>query len=173
MLAGAGEKAFCTGGDQSARRQLRRPWHRIDDGELHRRHPRRAQAGDRARADGLRHRRRQRARHDLRPNDLFRERDLRPGRPEDGIGRSGYGTAFLARVGGRRRRARSGTSTSATRARKAVDGPRQHLRPYDQLDERCKWAETCERSPDRIAIASAASTWTPHQSGIAGMGMTR
>ena len=90
VLTGTGDRAFCTGGDQSAHvGQYERPRHQrparrgaaIAD-------PRRAQAGDRARAR-LRDRRRQCARDPVRPHDRFRQGDLRPGRPERGLGRSG------------------------------------------------------------------------------------
>ena len=87
VLGGAGDRAFCTGGDQSAhdgqydgRGMIGLP---VED--LHGAHPRRAEAGDRPRA-GLCDRRRQRAGDAVRPDHCVRESSLRPGRTKGGIG---------------------------------------------------------------------------------------
>ena len=87
ILTGAGDRAFCTGGDVSIRTEdgydgptepaRHRPRHRgraLD-------HPRHPQAGDRRR-QRLRHRRRARAPRHLRPDDRRRHGPVRPGRPE-------------------------------------------------------------------------------------------
>ena len=148
-----------------ARRQLRRPrHHRPADGRAAHRHPRRAQAGDRPRA-GLRHRRRQRAVHDLRPDDLFREGDLRPGRPEDGLGRSRLRHRLPGARGRREEGARDLVPEQALLGRRGGgDGPGQRLRAARATRRR-----RCRSGPRRSASAarlrspspSAASTWTP------------
>src|SRR3954453_15961575 len=87
----------------------------------------------------------------------------------------GFGTAYLARVVGEKKareiwymnRRYSGAEAVAMGLANAVV-------PHEQLDaEVQKWAEEiCERSPTAIAIAKRSfNADTAHQSGIAGMGM--
>ncbi len=95
--------------------------------------------------------------------------------PKMGSVDPGYGTAFLARVVGEKKareiwylnRRYSGAEAVAMGLANAVV-------PHDQLDaEVQKWAEEiCERSPTAIAIAKRSfNADTAHQSGIAGLGM--
>ena len=179
VLAGAGDRAFCTGGDQSAhdgnydgRGTIGLPME-----ELHDRHPRRAQAGHCPRA-GLRHRRRQRAVHDLRPDDLppRRRSSARWARRWARSIRAMAPPSWRA-SSARRRRARSGTCAAATAAprpwRWAWPTP---CVPHEQLDaEVQKWAEEiCERSPTALAIAKRSFNCR-HRApgGIAGHGHVR
>jgi 2-ketocyclohexanecarboxyl-CoA hydrolase len=165
VLAGAGDRAFCTGGDQSAhdgnydgRGTIGLPME-----ELHDRHPRRAQASDRPRA-GFCHRRRQRAVHDMRPDYLLRKSRLRPGRPKMGSVDPGYGTAFLARVVGEKKAREIWYLNKRYSGAEAVAmGLANVCVPHEQLDA------TVQSGPRRSASAaqrpsrspSAASTWTP------------
>ena len=83
-LTGAGEKAFCTGGDQKQRMETGDygpSRERAVRGRVAApRDPRRAEAGHRG-GQRLRHRRRPRAARAVRPHDRRRHRDLRPERP--------------------------------------------------------------------------------------------
>ena len=129
-----------------------------------------------ARVQGYRHRRRQRAVHHLRPHHRLREGHLRPGRPEDGLGRSG----LRHRLPGARGRREEG-------ARDLVPVPALHRRrrrwpwawatscvPHDQLDaEVAKWCEEImEKSPTALAIAKRSfNADTENIRGIGGLGM--
>ncbi len=177
VLAGAGDRAFCTGGDQSAHDgSLRRArHHRPADGRAARRHPRRAEAGDRARA-GLCHRRRQRARAPSATSPSAREKAIfgQVG-PKMGSVDPGYGTAFLARVVGEKKAREIWYLCRRYTGEEAVAmGLANVCVPHEQLDaEVQKWGEEiCERSPTALAIAKRSFNMdTAHQAGIAGMGM--
>ena len=83
-LTGAGDRAFCTGGDQKQRAETG-DYGPSESGlfeveTLHRADPRDPQAGDRG-GERLRDRRRPRAARALRPDDRRRHRGVRPDRP--------------------------------------------------------------------------------------------
>ena len=176
VLAGAGDRAFCTGGDQSAHNGN-------DDGrgtiglpmeELHtaiRDVPKPVIARLQGFAIGG-------------GNVLCTICDLticsdkaqfgRVG-PKMGSVDPGYGTAFLARVVGEKKAREIWYLNRRDSGAEAVAmGLANGCVPHDQLDaEVQKWGEAlCERSPMALAIAKRSfNADTAHQSGIAGLGM--
>jgi len=176
VLAGAGEKAFCTGGDQSAhdgnydgRGTIGLPMEELHDAIRNVPKPVIARVQGFAIGGG---------------NVLCTICDLTIASekaifgqvgPKMGSVDPGYGTAFLARVVGEKKareiwylnRRYSGAEAVAMGLANAVV-------PHEQLDaEVQKWAEEiCERSPTAIAIAKRSfNADTAHQAGIAGLGM--
>lgn len=95
--------------------------------------------------------------------------------PKMGSVDPGYGTAFLARVVGEKKAREIWYLNKRYSGQEAVDmGLANICVPHEKLDETVQeWAETiCERSPTAIAIAKRSFNCdTAHQSGIAGMGM--
>ena len=95
--------------------------------------------------------------------------------PKMGSVDPGYGTAFLARVVGEKKAREIWYLNKRYSGQEAVAmGLANLCVPRDQLDETVQaWAETiCERSPTAIAIAKRSFNMdTAHQAGIAGMGM--
>ena len=95
--------------------------------------------------------------------------------PKMGSVDPGYGTAFLARVVGEKKAREIWYMCRRYSGREAeAMGLANLCVPHDQLDaEVQKWAEElCERSPTAIAIAKRSfNADTAHQAGIAGMGM--
>ncbi|MCL2344343.1 MAG: 2-ketocyclohexanecarboxyl-CoA hydrolase [Desulfobulbus sp.] len=95
--------------------------------------------------------------------------------PKMGSVDPGYGTAFLARVVGEKKAREMWYLNKRYSGKEAVEmGLANACVPHDQLDaEVQKWAEElCERSPTAIAIAKRSFNMdTAHQAGIAGMGM--
>src|SRR5262249_27668903 len=87
----------------------------------------------------------------------------------------GYGTAFLARVVGEKKAREMWYMCRRYSGQEAVAmGLANACVPQDQLDaEVQKWGEElCERSPTALAIAKRSFNMdTAHQAGIAGMGM--
>ena len=176
MLAGAGERAFCTGGDQSAhdgnydgRGTIGLPMEELHTAIRDVPKPVIARVQGFAIGGG---------------NVLCTICDLticsekaifgQVG-PKMGSVDPGYGTAFLARVVGEKKareiwymcRRYSGAEAAAM-------GLANACVPHEQLDaEVQKWAEElCERSPTALAIAKRSFNMdTAHQAGIAGMGM--
>jgi 2-ketocyclohexanecarboxyl-CoA hydrolase len=156
VLAGAGEKAFCTGGDQSAhngnydgRGTIGLPME-----ELHtaiRDVPKPVIA----RVQGF---------------AIFGQVG-----PKMGSVDPGYGTAFLARVVGEKKAREIWYLNKRYSGAEAVAmGLANLCVPHEQLDATVQeWGETiCERSPTAIAIAKRSfNADTAHQSGIAGLGM--
>ena len=136
VLAGAGDRAFSAGGDNSSRdggyaASAARPGRHADRGTAQR-DPRRAKAGHRQ-GPGLCDRRRQRAGHGMRFDDCLRKSRVRPGWAARRLGRSGlsfFGAHGLP-VAPRRREAgaRNLVSVPALHGRRSVpDGPRQQGR---------------------------------------------
>jgi 2-ketocyclohexanecarboxyl-CoA hydrolase len=176
VLAGAGERAFCTGGDQSAhdgnydgRGTIGLPMEELHDVIRNVPKPVIARVQGFAIGGG---------------NVLATICDLticsekaifgQVG-PRMGSVDPGYGTAFLARIVGEKKareiwylcRRYSGAEAVAM-------GLANACVPHDQLDaEVQKWAEElCQRSPTALAIAKRSFNMdTAHQAGIAGMGM--
>jgi len=176
VLAGAGERAFCTGGDQSAhdgnydgRGTIGLPMEELHDVIRNVPKPVIARVQGFAIGGG---------------NVLATICDLticsekaifgQVG-PKMGSVDPGYGTAFLARIVGEKKareiwylcRRYSGAEAVAM-------GLANACVPHDQLDaEVQKWAEElCQRSPTALAIAKRSFNMdTAHQAGIAGMGM--
>ena len=95
--------------------------------------------------------------------------------PKMGSVDPGYGTAFLARVVGEKKAREIWYLNKRYSGDEAVAmGLANICVPHEQLDATVQeWAETiCERSPTAIAIAKRSFNMdTAHQSGIAGMGM--
>ena len=95
--------------------------------------------------------------------------------PKMGSVDPGYGTAFLARVVGEKKAREMWYMCKRYSGQEAVAmGLANACVPHDQLDaEVQKWAEElCERSPTALAIAKRSFNMdTAHQAGIAGMGM--
>ena len=95
--------------------------------------------------------------------------------PKMGSVDPGYGTAFLARVVGEKKAREIWYMCRRYTGQEAVAiGLANACVPHEQLDaEVQKWGEElCERSPTAIAIAKRSFNMdTAHQAGIAGMGM--
>ena len=95
--------------------------------------------------------------------------------PKMGSVDPGFGTAYLARVVGEKKAREMWYMCKRYSGQEAVAmGLANACVPHDQLDaEVQKWcAELCERSPTAIAIAKRSFNMdTAHQAGIAGMGM--
>src|SRR6516164_5540424 len=95
--------------------------------------------------------------------------------PKVGSVDPGYGTAFLARVVGEKKAREIWYMCRRYTGQEAVAmGLANACVPHEQLDaEVQKWGEElCERSPTAIAIAKRSFNMdTAHQAGIAGMGM--
>jgi 2-ketocyclohexanecarboxyl-CoA hydrolase len=176
VLAGAGEKAFCTGGDQSAhdgqydgRGTIGLPMEELHAAIRDAPKPVIARVQGYAIGGG---------------NVLATVCDLTIASeraifgqvgPKMGSVDPGYGTAFLARVVGEKKAREIWYLCRRYSGQEAVAmGLANACVPHDQLDaEVQKWAEEiCERSPTAIAIAKRSFNMdTAHQSGIAGMGM--
>jgi 2-ketocyclohexanecarboxyl-CoA hydrolase len=112
--------------------------------------------------------------HDLRPDHLLRQGHLRPGRPEDGLGRPGYGTAFLARVVGEKKAREIWYLNKRYSGAEAVAmGLANVCVPHDQLDaEVQKWARALRAQPHRAGHRQAQLQHGHRPpGGIAGMGM--
>jgi 2-ketocyclohexanecarboxyl-CoA hydrolase len=176
VLAGAGERAFCTGGDQSAhdgnydgRGTIGLPMEELHDTIRNVPKPVIARVQGYAIGGG---------------NVLATICDLticsdqatfgQVG-PKMGSVDPGYGTAFLARVVGEKKAREIWYLNKRYSGPEAVTmGLANVCVPHEQLDaEVQKWAEEiCERSPTAIAIAKRSFNMdTAHQAGIAGMGM--
>ena len=95
--------------------------------------------------------------------------------PKMGSVDPGYGTAFLSRVVGEKKAREMWYMCRRYSGQEAVAmGLANVCVPHDQLDaEVQKWGEElCERSPTALAIAKRSFNLdTAHQAGIAGMGM--
>ena len=95
--------------------------------------------------------------------------------PKMGSVDPGYGTAFLARVVGEKKAREIWYLNKRYSGEEAVAmGLANICVPHEQLDATVQeWAETiCERSPTAIAIAKRSFNMdTAHQAGIAGLGM--
>ena len=176
VLAGAGDRAFCTGGDQSAhdgnydgRGTIGLPMEELHDAIRNVPKPVIARVQGYAIGGG---------------NVLCTICDIticsdkaifgQVG-PTMGSVDPGYGTAFLARVVGEKKareiwyfcRRYSGAEAAAM-------GLANICVPHDKLDKTVQaWGEElCERSPTALAIAKRSfNADTAHQAGIAGMGM--
>ena len=176
VLAGAGEKAFCTGGDQSAhdgnydgRGTIGLPMEELHTAIRDVPKPVIARVQGYAIGGG---------------NVLCTICDLtivsekavmgQVG-PKMGSVDPGYGTAFLARVVGEKKAREIWYLNKRYSGQEAVDmGLANICVPHDKLDETVQeWAETiCQRSPTALAIAKRSFNMdTAHQSGIAGLGM--
>ncbi len=176
VLAGAGERAFCTGGDQSAhdgnydgRGTIGLPMEELHDAIRNVPKPVIARVQGFAIGGG---------------NVLCTICDLticsdkavfgQVG-PKMGSVDPGYGTAFLARVVGEKKAREIWYLNKRYSGAEAVAmGLANICVPPEQLDATVQeWAETiCERSPTAIAIAKRSFNMdTAHQAGIAGMGM--
>jgi 2-ketocyclohexanecarboxyl-CoA hydrolase len=176
VLTGAGEKAFCTGGDQSAhdgnydgRGTIGLPMEELHNAIRDVPKPVIARVQGYAIGGG---------------NVLATICDLticsekaifgQVG-PTMGSVDPGYGTAFLARVVGEKKAREIWYMCRRYSGQEAVAmGLANLCVPPDQLDaEVQKWGEQlCERSPTAIAIAKRSFNMdTAHQAGIAGMGM--
>jgi 2-ketocyclohexanecarboxyl-CoA hydrolase len=176
VLAGAGDKAFCTGGDQSAhdgnydgRGTIGLPMEELHNAIRDVPKPVIARVQGYAIGGG---------------NVLCTLCDLTIASekavfgqvgPKMGSVDPGYGTAFLARVVGEKKAREIWYLNRRYSAQEALAmGLVNAVVPHDQLDaEVQKWGEEiCERSPTAIAIAKRSfNADTAHQSGIAGMGM--
>jgi 2-ketocyclohexanecarboxyl-CoA hydrolase len=176
VLTGAGDKAFCSGGDQKERGQGGyAPGERPMDVEaLHNaiRHiPKPVIAMVNGFAVGGGH-----VLHVLcdlsiaSENAIFGQTGPRVGSVD-----AGHGTGYLARVVGEKKAREIWYLCRRYSGQEAVAmGLANVCVPHDQLDaEVQKWAEEiCERSPTAIAIAKRSFNMdTAHQAGIAGMGM--
>lgn len=176
VLAGAGDKAFCTGGDQSAhdgnydgRGTIGLPMEELHNAIRDVPKPVIARVQGYAIGGG---------------NVLCTLCDLTIASekavfgqvgPKMGSVDPGYGTAFLARVVGEKKAREIWYLNRRYSAQEALAmGLVNAVVPHDQLDaEVQKWGEEiCERSPNAIAIAKRSfNADTAHQSGIAGLGM--
>ena len=176
VLAGAGEKAFCTGGDQSAhdgnydgRGTIGLPMEELHDAIRNVPKPVIARVQGYAIGGG---------------NVLCTICDFTIASekavfgqvgPKMGSVDPGYGTAFLARVVGEKKAREIWYMCKRYSGAEAVAmGLANACVPHDQLDaEVQKWAEElCQRSATAIAIAKRSFNMdTAHQAGIAGMGM--
>ncbi|MBE0547153.1 MAG: 2-ketocyclohexanecarboxyl-CoA hydrolase [Rubrivivax sp.] len=176
VLAGAGDRAFCTGGDQSAhdgnydgRGTIGLPMEELHDAIRNVPKPVIARVQGYAIGGG---------------NVLATICDLticsdkavfgQVG-PKMGSVDPGYGTAFLARVVGEKKAREMWYFCRRYSGAEAVAmGLANACVPHDQLDTVVQqWAEElCERSPTALAIAKRSFNMdTAHQAGIAGMGM--
>jgi 2-ketocyclohexanecarboxyl-CoA hydrolase len=176
VLAGAGEKAFCTGGDQTAhevsydgRGTIGLPMEELHDSIRNVPKPVIARVQGYAIGGG---------------NVLATVCDLticsdkaqfgQVG-PKMGSVDPGYGTAFLARVVGEKKAREMWYLCRRYSGQEAVAmGLANVCVPHETLDaEVQKWGEElCERSPTALAIAKKSFNMdTAHQAGIAGMGM--
>jgi 2-ketocyclohexanecarboxyl-CoA hydrolase len=176
VLAGAGDRAFCTGGDQSAhdgnydgRGTIGLPMEELHDAIRNVPKPVIARVQGYAIGGG---------------NVLATICDLticsdkaqfgQVG-PKMGSVDPGYGTAYLARVVGEKKAREMWYLCRRYSGAEAVAmGLANACVAHDTLDaEVQKWAEElCERSPTAIAIAKRSFNMdTAHQAGIAGMGM--
>jgi 2-ketocyclohexanecarboxyl-CoA hydrolase len=176
VLAGAGERAFCTGGDQSAhdgnydgRGTIGLPMEELHDAIRNVPKPVIARVQGYAIGGG---------------NVLATICDLticsekaifgQVG-PKMGSVDPGYGTAFLARVVGEKKAREIWYLNKRYSGEEAVAmGLANKCVPHDELDTEVQaWAEEiCERSPTALAIAKRSFNMdTAHQAGIAGMGM--
>ena len=169
ILTGAGDQAFCSGGDQRIRGNEGYvgkdgvPRLNVLDLQKQIRSP--AQAG---RRDGgrLRHRRRPRAARGLRPDHRRGQRPLRPDRPQGGqLRRRVRRELPRAPSSGRRRPGRSGSSAaSTTRSRRSRWGWSTRSCPLAELEaETVRWCqEMLQLSPLALRCSSRASTptWT-------------
>ena len=100
VLTGAGDKAFCTGGDQKVHLNetgLYGPRGTVGMPIEEMQTAARPAQGEHCARAGLRHRRRQRLRHHLRPHHREREGHLRPGRPQGRLWSTQAGHGHLAR----------------------------------------------------------------------------
>ena len=177
VLTGTGDRAFCTGGDQSAhvgnydgRGTNGMP---IEELQSLIRDVPKPVICPRAR---LCHRRRQRARHHLRHHHCLRQGHLRPGRPAAWARSIRASAPPTSRAwSARRRRARSGTCAAATRRRRRSPmGLCNVVVPHDQLDaEVAKWCEELmEKSPTALAIAKRSfNADSENIRGIGALGM--
>lgn len=176
VLAGAGDRAFCTGGDQSAhdgnydgRGTIGLPMEELHTAIRDVPKPVIARVQGFAIGGG---------------NVLCTICDLTIASekavfgqvgPKMGSVDPGYGTAFLSRVVGEKKAREIWYLCRRYPAAEALAmGLINAVVPHDQLDaEVQKWAdEICERSPTAIAIAKRSFNMdTAHQAGIAGMGM--
>lgn len=176
VLAGAGDRAFCTGGDQSAhegsydgRGTIGLPMEELHNAIRDVPKPVIARVQGYAIGGG---------------NVLCTICDLTIASekavfgqvgPKVGSVDPGYGTAFLARVVGEKKAREIWYLNRRYSAQEALGmGLVNTVVPHDQLDaEVQKWAEEiCERSPTAIAIAKRSfNVDTAHQNGIAGLGM--
>jgi 2-ketocyclohexanecarboxyl-CoA hydrolase len=176
VLAGAGDRAFCTGGDQSAhdgrydgRGTIGLPIEELHDAIRNAPKPVIARVQGYAIGGG---------------NVLCTICDLticseraifgQVG-PKMGSVDPGYGTAFLSRVVGEKKAREMWYLCRRYSGAEAVAmGLANACVPHDQLDVEVQtWCdEICERSPTAIAIAKRSFNMdTAHQAGIAGMGM--
>jgi 2-ketocyclohexanecarboxyl-CoA hydrolase len=176
VLTGAGDRAFCTGGDQSAhdgnydgRGTIGLPMEEMHDAIRNVPKPVIARVQGFAIGGG---------------NVLCTICDLticsekavfgQVG-PKMGSVDPGYGTAFLARVVGEKKAREIWYLNKRYSGQEVVAmGLANICVPADKLDETVQqWAEEiCERSPTAIAIAKRSFNMdTAHQAGIAGMGM--
>ena len=176
VLAGAGERAFCTGGDQSAhdgnydgRGTIGLPMEELHDTIRNVPKPVIARVQGYAIGGG---------------NVLATICDLtvcsekaifgQVG-PKMGSVDPGYGTAFLARVVGEKKAREIWYFCRRYSGQEAVAmGLANLCVPHEQLDAVVQqWGEElCERSPTALAIAKRSfNADTAHQAGIAGMGM--
>ncbi len=176
VLAGAGEKAFCTGGDQSAhegqydgRGTIGLPMEELHNAIRDVPKPVIARVQGYAIGGG---------------NVLCTICDFTIASekavfgqvgPKVGSVDPGYGTAYLARVVGEKKGARDLVPVPPLSCRRSVgDGPRQRRgAARTARREVQKWCdEILEKSPTAVAIAKRSFNMdTAHQSGIAGMGM--
>jgi 2-ketocyclohexanecarboxyl-CoA hydrolase len=176
VLAGAGDRAFCTGGDQSAhdgnydgRGTIGLPMEELHTAIRDVPKPVIARVQGFAIGGG---------------NVLCTICDLTIASekavfgqvgPKMGSVDPGYGTAFLSRVVGEKKAREIWYLCRRYPAAEALAmGLINAVVPHDQLDiEVQKWAdEICERSPTALAIAKRSFNMdTAHQAGIAGMGM--
>ncbi|MGT2489645.1 enoyl-CoA hydratase-related protein [Cupriavidus basilensis] len=165
VLAGAGEKAFCTGGDQSAhegqydgRGTIGLPMEELHNAIRDVPKPVIARVQGYAIGGG---------------NVLCTICDFTIASdkavfgqvgPKVGSVDPGYGTAFLARVVGEKKRARSGTCAGAIRPPKPLPwGWSTPVVPHEQLDAGCRNGATRSwtRARPRWPSPSAPSIWTP------------
>jgi 2-ketocyclohexanecarboxyl-CoA hydrolase len=175
VLAGAGDRAFCTGGDQSAHdgKYDGRGTIGLPMEELH------AAIRDVpkpviARVQGYAIGGGNVLCHHLRPHHRSEKAVFGQVGPKMGSVDPGYGTAFLARVVGEKK-AREiwylcrRYSAAEARAMGLVNA----ACPTTSSTPKCKWCEEImERSPTALAIAKRSFNMdTAHQAGIAGMGL--
>lgn len=176
VLAGAGDKAFCTGGDQSAhdghydgRGTIGLPIEQLHAAIRDVPKPVIARVQGYAIGGGN-------VLATLCDLTICSERaQFGQVGPKMGSVDPGYGTAFLARVVGEKKAREIWYLNKRYSGAEAVAmGLANICVPHEQLDATVQeWAETiCERSPTAIAIAKRSfNADTAHQAGIAGMGM--
>ena len=176
VLTGAGDKAFCTGGDQSAhdgqydgRGTIGLPMEELHSAMRDAPKPLIARVNGFAIGGG---------------NVLATICDFTIASdkaqfgqvgPKVGSVDPGFGTAYLARIVGEKKAREIWYLNKRYSGQEAVAmGLANVCVPHEQLDATVQeWAETiCERSPTAIAIAKRSFNMdTAHQGGIAGMGM--